>query len=106
MILYFFMATLTFETLQFRQYPVFLKIIFLKYYFFTISNKELENIGQHKTTDNSISFEGVSEKKAHHAFHILIEKGFRELKGILTKKHLVVFCQCSIYTFVSYKNYF
>ncbi len=95
MILYFFMATLTFETLQFRQYPVFLKIIFLKYYFFTISNKELENIGQHKTTDNSISFEGVSEKKAHHAFHILIEKGFRELKGILTKKQTMYIHQNS-----------
>lgn len=80
------MATLSFETLHFQLYPEYVKVVFLKYYFFTIPLSELQKIGSFTVTENSITFPAVSEKTLQNKFSRLLEKGFEQLTGIFTRK--------------------
>lgn len=89
------MATLTFETLQFSKHPEFLRVVFLRNYAFQIPLQELHEIGDFTVTEHSITFPAVSEKKLQHKFQILLEKGFQNLQGILTRKKTVYVYQNS-----------
>lgn len=80
------MATLTYQTLQFREQENELKVIFLKSYYFLIPREELQGVGAYTITENSITFPKLNEKKLQHKFSILIEKGFQNLIGIYTRK--------------------
>ncbi len=80
------MATLTYETLQFREQENALKVIFLKAYYFLLTHEELHALGTYSITDNSITFPELNEKKLLHKFNILIEKGFQNLIGVYTRK--------------------
>lgn len=89
------MATLTFQTLQFREQKEGLKCIFHGSYSFVLPQEELEKIGKYTVTANSITFPAVTDKKLQHKFSILLEKGFAELTGIYTKKKTVYIHQNS-----------
>ncbi|PIN78820.1 hypothetical protein COV16_05495, partial [Candidatus Woesearchaeota archaeon CG10_big_fil_rev_8_21_14_0_10_34_8] len=78
------MATLTFETLRFSMQKEHLKVVFMKYYYFTLNNKDLLKIGEFSADWNSITFHNVSEKKLHNKFSMLLTKGFEDLKNIIT----------------------
>ncbi len=80
------MATLTFETLQFRKEKEHVKIIFLNSFYCTIPHSELLAIGKYSLQNNSIEFPEVNEKKLQHKFPILLEKAFENLTSILTGK--------------------
>ncbi len=80
------MATLTYQTLQFREQEDALKVIFLTSYYFLISHEELRQLGSYAITENSITFPELHEKKLQHKFNILIEKGFQNLIGVYTRK--------------------
>ncbi len=80
------MATLTYQTLQFREQEDALKVIFLRSYYFLIPHKELAVLGTYSITEDSITFPELNEKKLQHKFNILIEKGFQNLIGIYTRK--------------------
>lgn len=89
------MATLTFETLQFSKHPDAVRVTFLKYYTFSLAFSDLETIGKYTVTPHSITFPDVPEKKAAQRFHTILEKGFQELQGILTKKPTIYIHQNS-----------
>lgn len=89
------MATLTFETLQFSKHADSVRVTFLKYYTFSLANEELEKIGSFSVTDHSITFPDTPEKKVLHRFQILLEKGFAELRGTVTKKPTIYIHQNS-----------
>ena len=80
------MATLTYQTLQFREQEETLKVIFFKSYYFLLSHEELHALGTYTITDKSITFSDLNEKKLLHKFNILIEKGFQNLIGVYTRK--------------------
>jgi uncharacterized Fe-S cluster-containing radical SAM superfamily enzyme len=76
------MAVLTFNDLEFieeRDEKSGVKVVFLRLYYFYLSNDELTKIGGFKITQHSIEFD-CSEKKAVNKFNQLLEKGFAELK--------------------------
>ncbi|MBI5003142.1 radical SAM protein [Candidatus Woesearchaeota archaeon] len=80
------MATLTYQTLQFREQEDALKVVFLRSYYFLISHDELHALGTYSITEDSITFPELNEKKLQHKFNILIEKGFQNLIGVYTRK--------------------
>ena len=79
------MATLSFETLQFSKHTDTIRVTFLKYYRFSLHHEDLLKIGKYTVNEHSITFPDVPEKKVLHKFQILLEKGFAELRGIVTK---------------------
>ena len=60
---YLFMATLSFETLQFSKHADTIRVTFLKYYTFSLSIEKLEKIGKFSVHEHSITFPDVPEKK-------------------------------------------
>ncbi len=78
------MATLSFETLRFAELQDKVRVIFLKIYEFFIDRKELEKIAPFKVEGQSIIFE-CDDNRAQ-KFSLLLEKGFKNLTNIVTKK--------------------
>ncbi|MBI5065801.1 radical SAM protein [Candidatus Woesearchaeota archaeon] len=78
------MATLSFETLRFAELQDKVRVIFLKIYEFFIDRKELEKIAPFKLEGQSITFD-CDDNRAQ-KFSLLLEKGFKNLTNIVTKK--------------------
>ncbi len=83
------MATLTFQTLRFMDHNDCLHVTFMKYYSFVLAHEALRRIGTFHVHENSITFPNVSEKRAHHKFYLLLEEGFQNLYGKLTRKKTI-----------------
>ena len=80
------MATLTFQTLRFSDHKDGLHVTFMKYYAFILSHDALAKIGAWRATENTITFVDVPEKRLKHKFYVLLEEGFKNLEGTLTRK--------------------
>jgi uncharacterized Fe-S cluster-containing radical SAM superfamily enzyme len=80
-------AVLSFQDLEFKdeKEKSQVKIVFLRLYYFYLSHAELEKVGNgsFKVSSHSIEFD-CSEKKANNKFNQLLEKGFGELKSIMS----------------------
>jgi hypothetical protein len=74
-----YMAVLSFNDLGFIHENSRIKVVFLRLYYFYLSNDDLKKIGGFKVTAHSIEFD-CSEKKAANKFNQLLEKGFAGLK--------------------------
>jgi uncharacterized Fe-S cluster-containing radical SAM superfamily enzyme len=83
------MATVTFETLQFRKEKEHVKVIFLNTFFCPIPDTDLLAIGKFHLKGNGIDFPEVTEKKLQHKFSILLEKAFQHLTSIVSGKRTV-----------------
>jgi len=83
------MAKLSFEDLSFEGKKDKIKVNFLRIFYFFISKKDLDGIGDFVVDKNSIEFKDVNQKKAERRFYILLEKGFKELKSSLNDKPAV-----------------
>lgn len=80
------MAVLSFEDLEFieeKDNGGRIKVLFLKLYYFYLSKEELEKIGKFSIKPHSIEFD-CSDKKAANKFSQLLEKGFAELKSVIS----------------------
>lgn len=80
------MAVLSFEDLEFaedKNDKSRVKVIFLRLYYFYIQKEELNKIGKFRIMPHSIEFD-CSEKKAANKFSQLLEKGFAELKSMIS----------------------
>lgn len=80
------MVELTFQDLSFEEKKDKIKINFLRIFYFYLSKKELNQIGDFIIKKNSIIFKNISQKKAERKFYLLLEKGFKELKNSLNNK--------------------
>jgi len=82
-------AELEYGQLGFSEEGDFVRISFLKNYFFKIPKKELEKIAGFRIKANSIVFENASRQGCERKFNFLVEKYFSGLANMLTKKHTV-----------------
>ncbi len=80
------MAILSFQDLEFiedKDDKSRVKVVFLRMYYFYLSKEELEKIGKFKISSHSIEFD-CSEKKASNKFSQLLERGFSDLKCMIS----------------------
>jgi uncharacterized Fe-S cluster-containing radical SAM superfamily enzyme len=80
------MATLSFQDLEFiedKKDDSRVKVLFLRFYYFYIPTEELNKIGKFSIKPHSIEFD-CSEKKAANKFSQLLERGFAELRSIIS----------------------
>lgn len=92
------MAKLSFKTLEFEHHGPdkhdfdasgdFVRVTFLRNFYFDIPDEDLGKIGKYKVSKNSISFD-VSEKRADHKFNNLLVSGFGRLVSKLTGKKTI-----------------
>ena len=80
------MAVIKFKDLEFKKYRDYIRVIFLRLFYFDINIATLEGISNFSIGKNSINFKGISDKKARNKFNLLLEGGFRELKSRLYNK--------------------
>jgi uncharacterized Fe-S cluster-containing radical SAM superfamily enzyme len=73
------MARFEFQNIDFKAEKDQVKIIFLRIYYFYISNNDLETIGKFKTGSHFIEFD-CEESRAAKKFNYLLAKGFDFLK--------------------------
>ncbi|MFA6889023.1 MAG: radical SAM protein [Candidatus Woesearchaeota archaeon] len=83
------MATLTFETLQFREQTEGVKIIFHGSFYCLIPHEALSKLGKYVLKDKSIEFPNAHEKKVQHTFSMLLETGFQNLYSVFTGKKTI-----------------
>ena len=83
------MAELSFKTLSFKQEGNKTRVNFLKIFYFYLDNKLLAKIGKFEVKNNSIIFEGISEKRAERKFNNLLAEGFKKLKNTISGKRTV-----------------
>ena len=79
------MAELTFRDLSFVVFPDFVRVFFLKIFYFDVFNVELEKIGRFVVKKSSISF-SCSDHKANRKFNMILLKGFDDLTNRITGK--------------------
>lgn len=79
------MAILKFKDLKFIEEKEFIKVIFLKIFYFEIPKKDLNYIGNFKIKEDEINFIDISEKKAWNKFDLILSKGFENLKNRLNQ---------------------
>ncbi len=79
-------AKLEFEDLEFHDEGEKLKVSFLKNFFFELEKEELESLADFSVEGKTITFQGISEKKARNKFNILLDKGLSDLTSSVTKK--------------------
>ena len=84
-----FMAILKFQDISFSRLKGFLRVHFLKIYYFDISDKELDSLGKWTQGRKSIEFKDLGQEKAEKRFNRLLEKGFKELKNVISGKKTV-----------------
>jgi len=77
------MAILSFQDLEFIEEKSRIKVLFLRIYYFYLSKEELRKTGNFKISSHSIEFD-CSEKKASNKFSQLLERGFTELRSVIS----------------------
>jgi uncharacterized protein len=80
------MAELVFNDLSFEEKEEQVRVKFLKIFYFEVDRSLLENIGNFKISGNKIEFKDISDNKAQRRFHMLLSKGFIQLKNKLNNK--------------------
>ena len=89
------MVKLEFNDLRFEKEKTSVKAIFLKHFYFEISDSDLSKIGPYKIGSNFIDFDASEKRSAK--FYELIDRGLSNLKSIVTKKKTVyLFSGCQI----------
>ncbi len=83
------MPKITFQDLTFKKKADKVRVNFLKLYYFYLDKKELAKISDFIIAKNSITFKGISEKKARNKFNFLLTKGFNNLKNSLTNRKTI-----------------
>lgn len=81
------MVRFDFQDLEFVQEKGYVKVIFLKHFYFDIKNEDLAKIGDFSIGKHYIEFD-ASEKRSL-KFYELIDRGIANLKSIITGKHTV-----------------
>jgi len=82
-------SELKYEQLSFSEEGDFIKVYFLKNYFFKIPKEEAAKIGDFEAGKSSIVFRNVQKQNAERKFNFLVEKYFGTLTNITTKKPTV-----------------
>ncbi len=82
------MAELEFRDLSFSEMEDFVRVHFLKIFYFDLKREELENIASSKISKHKIIFE-CSEKRANTKFYNLLLKGFQNLKNSINNRKAV-----------------
>lgn len=77
-------AKVEFEDIRFSRDDADVKMIFLRAFESTIPSADLKRIGEFTVRDNSIEFEGVSDKEAMSKFALLLHNAFSRLKNSVT----------------------
>jgi len=89
------MAILKFKTLEFVDKKDFIRVRFLKIYYFDLEKEELEKISKFVIRKHSIEFKKANYTAADRRFGYLLEIGFSNLRNSLTKNKTVYIHQNS-----------
>jgi uncharacterized protein len=79
----------TYEDLEFEDAGDFVRVRFLRSYYFDIPKADLLSIGQYEARGKTIEFAGVSEKKAANAWNRLMQDGFNRLTNAVTGRRTI-----------------
>lgn len=80
------MAKLTFQDLSFEERKGFVRVWFLKIFYFDMAK---ERIGKFRTSDHSIDFPGLTEQEAKRRFQTIVDEGFKGLENSITAKRTI-----------------
>ncbi|MBD3310542.1 radical SAM protein [Candidatus Woesearchaeota archaeon] len=75
------MAIIEYDQLEFRREKNHVKAFFLKNFYFTIEDDELDRIGSWKVRKNAVDFSSVSQRSAERKFRLIVQKGISELRS-------------------------
>ncbi len=80
------MGVLKYETLRFSTDKNILRVVFMRYFTFTIPIEDVRKIGAFDVEQNGIIFHDKNERKFHNKFQFLLAKGFKQLQSVVTGK--------------------
>ena len=79
------MTKLEFKQLEFKEFSDYIRVNFLKIFYFDINKEELKKIGKFELDKNSISFSAPLQR-AQRKFDFLINKGFQNMINKISKR--------------------
>jgi len=83
------MTRIEFEDIKFKRRERKIIAIFQNMFYFDINIDKILEIGKFRLVDGAIIFPDIKEKRAKNKLNLLINKGFTELKSIMTNNRAV-----------------